>query len=107
MFNLVMHFLLIWFNDRMSSFSCPHITPKPNEQGKIFWLSGPPGAGKSTNCQLLAKHKNFIYYEADCTMSLINPFTDLETENPSMASFNSKALKVVYVLLLSTWEIYH
>jgi len=73
--------------------SCPHITPKPNEQGKIFWLSGPPGAGKSTNCQLLAKHKNFVYYEADCTMSLINPFTDLETENPSMASFNSKALK--------------
>ena len=48
----------------------------------------------------MAKHKNYVYYEADCTMSLINPFTDLETENPSMASFNSKALKVVHIVVL-------
>ena len=47
----------------------------------------------------MAKHKNYVYYEADCTMSLINPFTDLETENPSMASFNSKALKVVHIVV--------
>ena len=48
----------------------------------------------------MAKHKNYVYYEADCTMSLINPFTDLETEEPGMASFNSKALKVVHIVVL-------
>ena len=28
--------------------SCPHITPKPGAPGKIIWMSGAPGAGKST-----------------------------------------------------------
>ena len=75
-------------------FSCPHITPKPGTPGRVFWLSGPPGAGKSTTCQLLARDNSYIYYEADCTASLINPFTDVNVENPSMASFGSAPLKV-------------
>ena len=74
--------------------SCPHITPTPEKQGKIYWLSGPPGAGKSTTCQLMAREKGYIYYEADCMMQMINPFTDVNVENPTMASFKSKALKV-------------
>ena len=74
---------------------CPHIKPQPDKQGKIYWLSGPPGAGKSTTCQLMAREKGYIYYEADCTPQLINPFTDLNAENPSMASFTSKPLKVI------------
>jgi len=75
--------------------SCPHITPKPGTPGRVFWLSGPPGAGKSTTCQLLARDNSYIYYEADCTASLINPFTDVNVENPSMASFGSAPLKNV------------
>ena len=74
--------------------SCPHVTPQPGKEGKIIWLSGPFGAGKSTTCQLLARKNDFIYYEADCTAHLINPFTDVNVENPTMASFTSKALKV-------------
>ena len=74
--------------------SCPHITPQPGKPGKVIWVSGPPGAGKSTTCQLLAKQQDYIYYEADCTCSLINPFVDLNVENPSVAAYMSKPLKV-------------
>ena len=75
--------------------------PKPDQKGKLIWLSGPPGAGKSTTCQLMAKDKDFIYYEADSIMQLINPFTDPNVDNPSVASFSSKPLKVTY-----TWWNY-
>ena len=75
-------------------FSCPHITPRPGTPGKVFWLSGPPGAGKSTTCQLMAREKGYRYFEADCTMNLVNPFTDIHVDNPSMASFQAKSLKV-------------
>lgn len=77
------------------NFSCPHITPKPGQKGKLFWLSGPPGAGKSTTCQLMARDKGFIYYEADSTMQLINPFVDINVDNPTIASLTSRPLKVL------------
>ena len=77
------------------SFSCPHITPQPEKPGRIFWLSGPPGAGKSTTCQLMARERgNFVYYEADATFQFINPFVDVHADNPSLAGFEGKALKV-------------
>ena len=75
-------------------FSCPQYTPKPGSPGKVYWLSGPPGAGKSTTCQLMARKKEYVYFEADATMNLINPFTDINVDNPSMASFKGKSLKV-------------
>ena len=81
----------IWFYN----FSCPHITPKPDQKGKLFWLSGPPGVGKSTTCQLMARDKGFVYYEADSTMHLINPFIDTNVDNPTLASMASKPLKVL------------
>ena len=74
--------------------SCPHIKPMPGKKGKIFWLSGPPGAGKSTTCQLMARKHDFVYYEADATMQFINPFVDLNVENPTVAAFAGKSLKV-------------
>ena len=75
-------------------FSAPHITPRPGTPGKVYWLSGPPGAGKSTTCQLMARNNDYIYYEADCVMQLINPFTDVHADNPTMASGDNRALKV-------------
>ena len=77
-----------------SIISCPHIQPKPDKKGNIFWLSGAPATGKSTTCQLMAKQNGFVYYEADCALSLINPFTDLDAENATMASFSATPLKV-------------
>ena len=75
-------------------FSCPHITPKPEKQGKIYWISGPPGAGKSTTCQLLGRKHGFVYYEADAMLSFVNPFVPLDVENPSYAQRFQKPLKV-------------
>ena len=45
--------------DHKDTPTCSHITPKPGAPGKIYWLSGPPGAGKSTICQLMAREKGF------------------------------------------------
>ena len=75
-------------------FSCPYETPGAEKPGKVFWLSGAPGAGKSTTCQLLAKKNGYVYYEADSTMKLCNPFIDVNVDNPSLASVSAKPLKV-------------
>ena len=42
----------------------------------------------------MAKEKGYVYYEADCIANLINPFTDINAENPSIAGFKSQPLKV-------------
>ena len=71
--------------------------PQPEKPGRIIWVSGPPGAGKSTTCQLMARRNGYVYYEADCMMpimGLVNPFTDIHVDNPTKASMKNNALKV-------------
>jgi len=81
--------------DDVNTPSCPHITPTPEKKGKIYWISGPPGAGKSTTCQLLGRKQGFVYYEADAMLSFINPYIPLDVDNPSNAQKYQKALKGV------------
>ena len=45
--------------DPMEAPSCPYKI-QPENQGKLVWLSGPPGVGKSTTGQLLAKKANYV-----------------------------------------------
>jgi ATP-dependent protease Clp ATPase subunit len=61
-----------------------------------FILSGPPGAGKSTTCQLMAKEAGYVYYEADCTTNNLNPFIGTDVENPTIAAIRQKPLKVIF-----------
>jgi len=77
--------------------SCRHLTPQPGKKGPIYWLSGPPGSGKSTTCYLMAKERGYVYYEADSIANLINPFTDtnIDTDNISIAGFQNPPLKNV------------
>merc|ERR1719433_2288305 len=70
-----------------------YIKPQPGKPGKMLWFSGPPGAGKSTTAQLLARNNGYIYYEADCMSIFVNPFIDVYTPEPSMAQMNQKPLK--------------
>ena len=39
-------------------------------QGRMIWMTGAPGMGKSTTAQILARNHGFVYYEADCFGSL-------------------------------------
>ena len=61
-----------------------------------FILLGPPGAGKSTTCQLMAKEAGYVYYEADCTTNNLNPFIGTDVENPTIAAIRQKPLKVIF-----------
>ena len=48
--------------------------------------------GKSTSAQLLAREKGFVYYEADTFRRMVNPFIDLNLDNPSLAITKQKKL---------------
>ena len=55
--------------------------------------------GKSTTGQLMSKKAGFVYLEADCTMNNVNPFVPPDVENPTLAAFQQKALKVISTIL--------
>ena len=63
------------------------------------FISGPPGAGKSTTAQHLARDNGFVYFEADAFFMFCNPFNPINHDNPSMATLEQKPLKV------GTWNI--
>merc|ERR1719232_2286297 len=65
---------------------------QPENQGRIIWMTGAPGMGKSTTAQILARNHGFVYYEADCFGSLKNPYIPLDVDNPSMAQMNQRVL---------------
>jgi len=66
---------------------------QPQNQGKIIWLTGAPGMGKSTSAQILARSHGYVYYEADCFANMKNPYMDLNVANPSLAQLTQKSLK--------------
>ena len=58
---------------------------EPERQGRLIWITGPPGLGKSTSAQLLSREHGYVYYEGDCFFGLRNPYIPPDVENPSMA----------------------
>ena len=68
---------------------------QPETLGKILWISGAPGLGKSTSGHLLSKTAGYVYYEADAFMSHVNPYIPPEAEEPSMATMKQRFLKGV------------
>lgn len=83
---------LVEDREHIDSLSCPYKL-QPDNQGKVVWLSGPPGAGKSTTAQLMGKKAGYVYYEADCAMGFLNPFVPTDVDNPTLAAFQQKPVK--------------
>ena len=42
----------------------------------------------------MARERGYNYYEADAVLQLTNPFVDVSADNPTMAAFAGKPLKV-------------
>ena len=66
---------------------------QPEFQGKLLWVSGAPGLGKSTSGLYLARTKGYVYYEADAFGGNANPYIPLDAEEPSLATMKQKPLK--------------
>merc|ERR1712106_1029963 len=61
---------------------------QPEYQGKLLWITGTPGLGKSTSAQLLGKKHGYVYYEGDCFAGLKNPYIPKDVDSPPMAQVN-------------------
>ena len=68
---------------------------QPENQGKLLWISGAPGLGKSTSGLMLSKKSGYVYYEADCFMNHLNPYVPTDVDEPTLAMFTQKFLKGV------------
>ena len=79
--------------DSIEAPACSFYKVEPERQGKLLWISGPPGLGKSTTAQLLSRMHGYVYYEADCFFMLRNPYIPPNAPEPSLAC--SKQNKLV------------
>ena len=68
---------------------------QPENQGKLLWLSGAPGLGKSTCGIYLSKNEGYVYYEADSFMSQTNPYVPKDVDETTLASFSRNFLSGV------------
>merc|ERR1711983_214161 len=66
---------------------------QPENQGKLIFISGAPGSGKSTTALKLAKKEGFVYYEGDGFIFLRNPYIPLDAEEPSFATSKQKRIR--------------
>ena len=63
---------------------------QPHNVGRLVWITGAPGLGKSTSAQLLNKTAGWVYYEVDCFTKCRNPYIPPDRENPTiMASLQT------------------
>ena len=69
-----------------------HYKLEPERQGKLVWITGAPGLGKSTTAQMLSRHHGFVFYEGDCFFGLRNPYIPSDVPEASMAQFKQKKL---------------
>ena len=70
---------------------------EPGKSGKLLFLSGPQGSGKSTTALQLAKYHGYKYYEGDCFVwHHCNPYLPLDSEKLDRAHEKQPKMKVKY-----------
>lgn len=72
-----------------------HYKIRPEYIGKLLFISGAPGLGKSTSGLLLSKTAGYVYYEADAFFFHDNPYIPPDVDEPSLATHKQKPLKGV------------
>ena len=72
-----------------------HYKPNPEKMGKLVWISGAPGFGKSTTARRMSETEGFVYYEGDCFMSHKNPYLPLGDESAIDALMVARPLRGV------------
>ena len=66
---------------------------QPYKMGKLLWITGYSGIGKSTTAQYLGRTRGFVYYETDCFFNIKNPYIPLDVENPTLMQGMQRPLK--------------
>lgn len=72
-----------------------HYNLRPGQAGKLVWISGAPGSGKSSTARRMMETKGFVYYEGDCFMSNKNPYLPLQDNSAIDALIAAKSLRGV------------
>ena len=72
-----------------------HYKIQPGVQGKLLWISGPPGLGKSTTSLLLGQKADYVNYEGDAFFAHLNPYLPADVKEPSLATGKQIPLKDV------------
>jgi len=70
-----------------------HYTLKPGHVGKLIWISGPPGSGKSTTARRMMETQGFVHYEGDCFLHNRNPYPPLTKNSAIDEVFAANAAK--------------
>ena len=62
----------------------PYLAGRP--LGRFVFLSGPPGAGKSSIAAWMAANSDYVYYDGDAFLAGVNPYTPADSDEPTLAT---------------------
>ena len=72
--------------DAKDPVAAPPSTYPRRPPGRLVFLSGPPGAGKSSLAAAMALQADYVYYEGDGFLFGVNPYVPPAAEQPSVAT---------------------
>jgi len=81
----------VMMNDKEPADNIPNTyNPKHDQAGRILWLCGSTGIGKTSTAKILQAEEGFVFYEGDCFMFGLNPYVGAAPKG--LTQFGTKAL---------------